>query len=72
MKLETLTASQAAKLLENKEVSSVELTQACLERIELRNGEVGAFAHIDPEFSLKQAALADSEPRRSSKGSLLE
>jgi Asp-tRNA(Asn)/Glu-tRNA(Gln) amidotransferase A subunit family amidase len=66
MKLETLTASQAAKLLESKEVSSVELTQACLERIELRNGEVGAFAHIDPEFSLKQAALADSEPRRSS------
>lgn len=66
MKLETLTASQAAKLLENKEVSSVELTQACLERIELRNGEVGAFAHIDPEFSLKQAALADSGPRRSS------
>jgi Asp-tRNA(Asn)/Glu-tRNA(Gln) amidotransferase A subunit family amidase len=65
MKVEALTASQAKVLLERKEISSVELTQTCLDRIKLRNEEVGAFVHIDPDFSLQQAALADSEKRRS-------
>ncbi len=65
MKLAELTATQAAKLLASKEISSVELTQACLDRIVERNEKVGAFTHVDPDFSLRQAALADSAERKS-------
>jgi Asp-tRNA(Asn)/Glu-tRNA(Gln) amidotransferase A subunit family amidase len=65
MDLTTLTATAAARLIADKELSSVELTQACLDRIEARNPEVGAFRHLDPEFSLAEAKRADSEAPRS-------
>ena len=61
----TLTATEAAALIANKELSSVELTQACLDRIAERNPEVRAFRHLDPEFSLAEAAKADQEVPRS-------
>ena len=59
MDLTTLTATEAAALIANKELSSVELTQACLDRIASRNPEVHAFRHLDPEFSLAEAAKTD-------------
>lgn len=65
MDLTTLTATEAATLIANKELSSVELTQACLDRIAKRNPEVQAFRHIDPEFSLAEAAKADNDSPRS-------
>ncbi len=65
MDLTTLTATAAARLIANKELSSVALTEACLKRIEERNGAVGAFRHLDPEFSLAEAARADGEAPRS-------
>ena len=65
MKLNDLTATEASKLLVSKEISSTELTQACLDRIAERNDEVGAFIHIDPEFSLRQAAIADASESKS-------
>ena len=65
MKLNDLTATEASKLLVSKEISSIELTQACLDRIAERNDEVGAFIHIDPEFSLRQAAIADASESKS-------
>ena len=65
MDLSTLTATEAATLIANKELSSVELTQACLDRIAARNPEVHAFRHLDPEFSLAEAAKADKQPPRS-------
>jgi len=65
MDLTTLTASAAGRLIADKKLKSVELTQACLKRIEQRNGEVGAFRHLDPEFSLAEAARADQEAPRS-------
>ena len=58
MDLTTLTAAEAAALIAKKKLSSVELTRACLERIELRNPAVRAFCHLDPEFSLAEAAKA--------------
>ena len=60
-----LTATEAAALIAKKELSSVELTQACLDRIAERNPEVRAFRHLDPEFSLAEAARADQETPRS-------
>ncbi|MGR9090382.1 MAG: amidase [Gammaproteobacteria bacterium] len=65
MDLVELTARDAAQLIRDGEISSVELTRACLERIAARNDTVHAFVHCDPEFSLEQARLADSTPVRS-------
>ncbi len=65
MDLINLSASQAASLIKNKEISSVELTQACLDRINDRNDLVGAFKFFDPEYSLRQAHEADSVPAMS-------
>ncbi len=60
-----LTAAEAAALLERKEISSVELTTSCLERIRVRNSDVGAWRHIDEEYALQQARDADRTPAKS-------
>ena len=64
-KLNELSATSAAKLLATGETSAEALTSACLERIEARNNDVGAFAHFDPEFSLREAQKADRETPKS-------
>jgi aspartyl-tRNA(Asn)/glutamyl-tRNA(Gln) amidotransferase subunit A len=43
MKLHELTIEQASGLLKNKEISSVELTRAVLDRIDAVDGKVGAY-----------------------------
>lgn len=58
-------ASELSKLLECKQVSCVQITQACLGRISEREADVGAWSFIDPEIALQQAADRDREPRRS-------
>jgi len=63
--LPSLTASEAARLIATKQVSSVELTRAHLDRIKLRNRIVGAWSSIDESYSLAQAAAADSMQPRS-------
>ena len=65
MDLNRLTATEAARLIAQKEISAEELTRACLDRIAARNAEVGAFVHLDPELSLAEARRADREPPRS-------
>jgi aspartyl-tRNA(Asn)/glutamyl-tRNA(Gln) amidotransferase subunit A len=57
--MEKLSISRAHQLLKNKEVSSVELTQAYLEKIESLEPSIKAFVTITPEVALKQAARAD-------------
>ncbi|QKT09398.1 amidase [Rhodococcus sp. W8901] len=47
---------------ENLSVSAVE---GCLERIEQRDSAIKAWAHLDPDLAMEQAALRDAEPRRS-------
>ena len=46
-------------MLAGREISSVELTQAFLARIEALNPEINAFITVDRESSLKQAQEAD-------------
>jgi Asp-tRNA(Asn)/Glu-tRNA(Gln) amidotransferase A subunit family amidase len=41
-------------------LSSVELVESCLRRIELRDPVIGAWAHIEPEWALQQATSADA------------
>ncbi|MBC2742451.1 MAG: Asp-tRNA(Asn)/Glu-tRNA(Gln) amidotransferase subunit GatA [Desulfosarcina sp.] len=59
MKLHELTIEQASGLLKNKEISSVELTRAVLDRIDAVDGKVGAYLTVDAEGALIQAEAAD-------------
>jgi Asp-tRNA(Asn)/Glu-tRNA(Gln) amidotransferase A subunit family amidase len=59
-----LSAIEASRQLAARELSSVELVSACLERIEAREDELRAWAHLDPEAALAQARARDSEERR--------
>ncbi|MBE9482704.1 MAG: Asp-tRNA(Asn)/Glu-tRNA(Gln) amidotransferase subunit GatA, partial [Chloroflexi bacterium] len=57
--LSQLTIHEAHKLLKTKQVSSVELTKACLERINQVESKVRALVTITDELALKQANKAD-------------
>lgn len=59
MNLHTLTIAQAQDLLAKKEISSVELTRAFLERIDKYDNAISAFITVDPELALEQAEQAD-------------
>ncbi|HSO17856.1 MAG TPA: Asp-tRNA(Asn)/Glu-tRNA(Gln) amidotransferase subunit GatA [Desulfosarcina sp.] len=59
MKLNELTVEQAAGLLQKREIASVELTRAVLERIDAVDGKVGAYLTVDREGALAQAEAAD-------------
>src|SRR5436309_6141991 len=60
-----LTIAGAAELLRQKKISSVELTQAHLDRIRAVDDKVKAFTLVTGELALKQAEEAD---RRFSRG----
>ena len=57
--LNWLTIQEARELLSRREVSSVELTRACLERIEAVEDTVRSFITLTPELALAQAGAAD-------------
>ena len=59
MHLHELTIHKAHELLKQKEISSVELTRAVLERIEAVDDKVGAFITVAGDAAMKQAQLAD-------------
>jgi len=69
--LNTLTIRKALYLLEKGEVSSVELTQACLERIRKVDEKVKAFLYVNEEWALEQARLADEKRKEGLGGKLL-
>ncbi len=58
-----LSIGDAAKLVKNKEVSSSELVNAILERIEIVNPKINAYISILREESLAAAKKADEEIR---------
>ncbi|MBU4316696.1 MAG: Asp-tRNA(Asn)/Glu-tRNA(Gln) amidotransferase subunit GatA [Proteobacteria bacterium] len=59
MKLHELTLSKAHELLRTKEISSVELTRAVLDRIDGVEAKVEAFITLTPETALARAEEAD-------------
>ena len=63
-----LTATQAAADIARGVISAEDYTGACLERIAAIEGEVQAFAHLDPEHALAQARALD---RHKSEGRLI-
>src|SRR5437660_602103 len=59
MKLRTI--AEAARLVQQREISPVELTRECLERIERLNPSLNAFITITAESALKDAQYAQEE-----------
>ena len=59
MDLCRLTIHEASELLRHQEVSSLELTQAVLDRIREVEGKVRAFVTITEDLALQQAEAAD-------------
>ena len=51
-------ACELAELLRSGEITSVELTQACLDRIDAIDSKVHAFLYVDREGALATAAEA--------------
>jgi Asp-tRNA(Asn)/Glu-tRNA(Gln) amidotransferase A subunit family amidase len=62
--LHQLEAWQAAALLARRELSALDLTQACLDRIAEREPQVQAFAHLRADAALAQARALDAGPVR--------
>jgi Asp-tRNA(Asn)/Glu-tRNA(Gln) amidotransferase A subunit family amidase len=54
-----LTATQAAADIARGVISAEDYTRACLEQIAAAEGDVQAFAQLDPEHALKQARALD-------------
>ena len=55
-------ATEAARLIREGRITSVELVRACLERIAAVDEAVQAWAFLDPEHALAQARAADEYP----------
>ena len=54
-----LTAAAAEVALREGRLTAEELCQACLERVTQREPTVQAWAHLDPDYALRQARAAD-------------
>ena len=59
--IDKLSVSALSSLLEKKEISSVELTKYCFDRIAPKNAEIGAFITLDKEGALMAAREADKK-----------
>ncbi|MCK5061017.1 Asp-tRNA(Asn)/Glu-tRNA(Gln) amidotransferase subunit GatA [Candidatus Parcubacteria bacterium] len=71
MKLNQLTIKEANKKLAKGEITSVELTKACLRRIKEIDGKVKAMLTVCEEKALKQAEAADGRRKKGEKNELL-
>ncbi|MES9935318.1 MAG: amidase [Sedimenticola sp.] len=63
MNLYEMSAAQAADAIRSGEMSSEELVQACLNRINALEQSVGAWEHLNPDYVLQQARDADLHRR---------
>ncbi|MGH3361072.1 MAG: amidase, partial [Nocardioides sp.] len=66
------TAAELADALASGETTSVEITQAHLDRIGEVDGAVHAFLHVDAERALAQAATADERRAKGDQASALD
>src|SRR4029077_12295258 len=58
--LHSLSASEAARLIHDGVISSVQLVEACLARIREVDEGIQAWAYLDPDYALAQARAADA------------
>jgi len=64
VELQNLTIHQLHELLSKKEVTSKEVTESVLRRIESVDGKVHAYTTLTPELAIKQATQADENIRQ--------
>jgi len=57
--LNELPIEEASRLLASREISSADLTEACLARIEATDARVGSFLEVTAELAREQALAAD-------------
>ena len=62
--LAALTVKGASELIRRRQVSGVELTEACLRRIDLYNPSLNAFVTLPRDQALETARQLDEERRR--------
>jgi Asp-tRNA(Asn)/Glu-tRNA(Gln) amidotransferase A subunit family amidase len=56
-----LSATEAIQKIRAGEITSEELVQACLDRIDQVDGKIEAWAHLEPEHALGQARILDAQ-----------
>ncbi len=61
MTLIELSATEAGQKIRDGEITSEELVQACLDRIEQVDGDIEAWAHLRPDHALDQARTLDAQ-----------
>ena len=61
---QTLSASEAAAAIRSSNLTSVDLVQRCIARIEALEDTVRAWTFFDPAYALHQAHEADRLPPR--------
>ena len=61
--LHNLSVSELSDLLKNKEISSLELTKRFLNKIEIIEPSVNAFALITREKAFEQASASDKKKK---------
>lgn len=66
--LHDLTLLEAAKALQSRQVSSRELTAACLDRITAVDTDIHAFLEVTPELALTQAEASDDRRKKWEEG----
>lgn len=71
MSLYKKTASEIAKMIENKEITSEEVTKAFLDRIEKTEEKIGAFVNVFPEKALDDAKKYDLDNKENYENILL-
>ena len=59
MNLTDLTLSESSSMLQTGEITSLDLTQAVLERIAALDGKLHSFLHVANDSALAQAEAAD-------------
>ncbi len=62
--LSSLSAAQMAAEISRGALTAEDVTRACLDRIAQVDGEIGAFAHLDPDHALAQARALDEQKAR--------
>jgi Asp-tRNA(Asn)/Glu-tRNA(Gln) amidotransferase A subunit family amidase len=60
MDLADLGATQLVQMIESGEISALELVEACITRIDAKEEEIGAWAHLDYNIARKQAEHCDA------------
>ena len=66
--LNEIDATEAAERLAAGSATSRDLVSACLDRIAARDGEIGAWTHLEPAHALGQACMSDAAGQGPLKG----